>query len=1484
MTNHINTAATLASNQRIGTKRRLFPRGATSGFTLVELLVAILITAIASAGIYAVYTNFFRQTTTQDLMLEAQQNARVAINLMERELMNAGYNAATADIITEATANSVEFIYSDPDSLSATFNQRLKVRYYLQSAGGVQYLARKADNLTAASVGAAEQMIPYVNNFTITYYDINGGVVDPATTLTTQAGRNTVMFISLNLVTQTKTAPPGAGSPKTFMVETHVRLRNIGVGSTAKDNAPPAPPTGVEVRDPGLCGRLKVKWTQNTEGDLAGYKVYYGTVSGSYTGVINIPVTVMSGSSYSCLNAAGSVECTIFPSGPPLDYTPSNASPGTETVYYLAVKAFDNSLNHSDFSTEVGGNPTPSNSAFGAGSNDSTLNPVKPVAVEGLGGADGAADGQVALSWTAYNTAANPDVIGFRVYRSTSPFSSYPIDPAAPGIDWIAGEPGSGKPTVAVGATAYTDPGPGLIGCKTYYYAIAPVNCDATLITDDGGDPVEKKYEQTDYGATCGDGTSSCSAGTGFAAVTGSDTAPGKTTSPGSPTLNVRAGWKRVALSLTQPADPDLSQTCVYSNLGNTYPELQTDTGLFPKVLGCYQIDTGSTPDAIRLYENNGIFTSAFLPPSQSLSFWHNSMTELTTTPSLLDTGTYSYRAVSFDLCGNGSVITAAQATTTLCGEDPATGEKPPKVTNLTVSCCSSPVSLSWTGVSSDLGQLSTPTNPYDLAGYRIFRSTNAADWSAATLLTPAAPYWGTTFSDTTAVDGGTYYYRVVTTDCPYEKVNPTEATIRADMISNFLHSEQTAAVYPGMIDRDEMCAGGGACTKDDHREVLTGASIDNSGGNGTGEASPVSEFTHHKVTMFFSNTSAGTMTITGASVAWTNSLALLREIKIGGGRGGVGTITTNIAAGSTTTVTGNPPYTKTVSNLALTNATITAGARYVPVTFEFRDSGGSRIDMRDDTLLVTLNVRNDSTGATTCLTYLTVSGASEGIFVPLGPTVTATQQNKPAAPTFSFSVPGATGLNTVLSGSDGPIVVDSGVGVTVSTSVASNTTNEVTGTKVPVSTVKLFYVVTAKTVTTAPAAGFTAVNMTNTGGNNWSASIPSNDGKRVWYYVLATDADGNWDRDPEIVEGAFVYDQKTFDVCDVTPSAPTDLKAAASGAGPYDIALSWTAPATYTNGAAFNGALDSLKYRIFRTFISAGVGVTTQVGTDQAATTYTDTGLSAGVYSYTVRALNSCASPGPKVSGDSSTAGLCAGLSGQALIYVSPATIFRGESYDVTIVDCLALNGAYASTVETINSTAGFTGFTNTSTAPLTGSINPYNPTLTETGPATGTFKGTITTTDNTADTGKLLTLSADTITVFYPYANPASKTVSVIVDPCTNTPKAPTGLSGSVTGQNMTLSWTAVTQNTDNSAIADLAGYRVYEKVCDKNKPDCTGSDIVRDWFQRTTVTGSTSTTLSSDQGAVNQRIYYFKLTAIDTCGTPKESGFSSPWNETN
>jgi len=72
---------------------------------------------------------------------------------------------------------------------------------------------------------------------------------------------------------------------------------------------------------------LTLAWDPNTEWDLAGYKIYYGTRSGDYDSVIDVGYTTY--------------------------HTIRGLEP--ETRYYLALTAYDISYNESDFSWEVSG-------------------------------------------------------------------------------------------------------------------------------------------------------------------------------------------------------------------------------------------------------------------------------------------------------------------------------------------------------------------------------------------------------------------------------------------------------------------------------------------------------------------------------------------------------------------------------------------------------------------------------------------------------------------------------------------------------------------------------------------------------------------------------------------------------------------------------------------------------------------------------------------------------------------------------------------------------------------------------------------------------------------------------------------------------------------------------------------------------------------------------------------------------------------------
>jgi prepilin-type N-terminal cleavage/methylation domain-containing protein len=56
------------------------------GVTLIELLIALVISAILVAGIYRVFISTQRSYTVQDQVVEMQQNVRAAINKMMREI------------------------------------------------------------------------------------------------------------------------------------------------------------------------------------------------------------------------------------------------------------------------------------------------------------------------------------------------------------------------------------------------------------------------------------------------------------------------------------------------------------------------------------------------------------------------------------------------------------------------------------------------------------------------------------------------------------------------------------------------------------------------------------------------------------------------------------------------------------------------------------------------------------------------------------------------------------------------------------------------------------------------------------------------------------------------------------------------------------------------------------------------------------------------------------------------------------------------------------------------------------------------------------------------------------------------------------------------------------------------------------------------------------------------------------------------------
>lgn len=141
--------------------------------------------------------------------------------------------------------------------------------------------------------------------------------------------------------------------------------------STVQVNTPPSALSNVKAEDTGTGYSLKVAWTANTEADLAGYKVYWGTTSGTYTNSLNV--------------------------GNVTSYTIPGLTEGTR--YYITVTAYDTDGNESAKSIEATGTPK----AYAS----------RPDAPTGLTVTPG--NKYLTISWTGV-----PNVTGYMVYIGES--------------------------------------------------------------------------------------------------------------------------------------------------------------------------------------------------------------------------------------------------------------------------------------------------------------------------------------------------------------------------------------------------------------------------------------------------------------------------------------------------------------------------------------------------------------------------------------------------------------------------------------------------------------------------------------------------------------------------------------------------------------------------------------------------------------------------------------------------------------------------------------------------------------------------------------------------------------------------------------------------------------------------------------------------------------------------------------------------------
>ncbi|MBU0664935.1 MAG: prepilin-type N-terminal cleavage/methylation domain-containing protein [Proteobacteria bacterium] len=226
------------------------------GFTLVELMVALVVLGVVLTGVVQMFRQTGRYHTGQEMMVTTSQDLRAAKMLMVQEIREAGLNpsiAAPAGIGFQT--NGDDRFNTDANSLHMTRDQFQPdpagsgnevdgydgktdgtdedISYYRTNdnclgvvgavlAAGVNTPGCLRRNTAGAGAGAP--VMPNVTNLQFVYYDANNAIIPPAT-LTSLSKLEDIRTVEVTLTGQVEN--PGAVSEPTQTLQFRILARNM---------------------------------------------------------------------------------------------------------------------------------------------------------------------------------------------------------------------------------------------------------------------------------------------------------------------------------------------------------------------------------------------------------------------------------------------------------------------------------------------------------------------------------------------------------------------------------------------------------------------------------------------------------------------------------------------------------------------------------------------------------------------------------------------------------------------------------------------------------------------------------------------------------------------------------------------------------------------------------------------------------------------------------------------------------------------------------------------------------------------------------------------------------------------------------------------------------------------------------------------------------------------------------------------------------
>ncbi len=192
---------------------------------MVELLVSLLLTSIIMAAVYSVYRVQTHSAKVQESRLEAQEYARSVLDMMVREIRNAGYapTGAACAGVAAASAQSIQFLY-DANANGVCTDSDEDITYTFDTTGCTGSLGNITRNGSGNPLTNCN-----VTSFSLSYFKQDGTAL---TSLPLSAAdRLTIQRVNITLTVQSLKPDTEFGSQLTVTMTSNADLRNRGLPS-----------------------------------------------------------------------------------------------------------------------------------------------------------------------------------------------------------------------------------------------------------------------------------------------------------------------------------------------------------------------------------------------------------------------------------------------------------------------------------------------------------------------------------------------------------------------------------------------------------------------------------------------------------------------------------------------------------------------------------------------------------------------------------------------------------------------------------------------------------------------------------------------------------------------------------------------------------------------------------------------------------------------------------------------------------------------------------------------------------------------------------------------------------------------------------------------------------------------------------------------------------------------------------------------------